>query len=139
MSKFTCLIIDDSEDARYVLKRMITSFCKESDIIEKKDGMEAYNFLKNITSKKEKAQQLILFIDINMPIMNGFEFLDAYKELYQSSEDKNLLFMFSSSSDQFDIDKASEYTFVQDYLVKGMISPHALISLKEKYLGNECA
>ncbi|PCJ67338.1 MAG: response regulator [Bacteroidetes bacterium] len=56
----------------------------------------------------------IILLDINMPIMDGWEFLN----IYNVYKDKASVFMLSSSNDQFDLDKSKDYDCVQGYYSK---------------------
>ncbi|MGV8878105.1 MAG: response regulator [Sphingobacteriaceae bacterium] len=63
----------------------------------------------------------ILFLDINMPSPNGWEFLDAYKNLSETIKDQIRIYMLSSSIDEFDKEKALANSYVQDYLTKPLL------------------
>lgn len=71
MQKFTALIIDDEEDSRSNTKSMLENYCPEIEVIgEAANGMEG----------KVKIQELkpnVVFLDVNMPGMNGFEMLEG--------------------------------------------------------------
>lgn len=63
----------------------------------------------------------ILFLDINMPSPNGWEFLDAYKNLNETIKDQIRIYMLSSSIDAFDKEKALANSYVKDYLTKPLL------------------
>jgi len=71
MQKYTALIIDDEEDSRSNTKNMLQNYCPEIEVIgEAASGMEG----------KLKIQELkphVVFLDINMPGMNGFQMLEG--------------------------------------------------------------
>ena len=74
-----------------------------------------------------KFPPIVIFLDINMPILNGFEFLDEFDVLRKRLELKAcVIMMYSSSERQEDKDKAAKFDFVQDFLIKGEVTPELL-------------
>jgi CheY-like chemotaxis protein len=59
-----------------------------------------------------------LFLDINMPTMTGWEFLDEFKELPETIRKKFIIYVLSSSVDSKDLEKASENELVKNYIQK---------------------
>ncbi len=124
MATGSVLIIDDDEVDRYLLKRLLKEAKFSFDVFEADDGSSALDFLKNpsekITGKSSPFPPTIIFLDINMPIMRGPEFLDNFakvrSEIYG---DSCVIMMFSSSERKEDRERALSYDFVKDYLVKG--------------------
>jgi two-component system LytT family response regulator len=99
----TAIIIDDENKGRQVLRQKLQSYCPEVTILaEAKDGIEALTFI-------EKHHPQLIFLDIEMPKMNGFEMLNAIKE-------KNFHIIFTTAYDQYAI-KAFKYAAF-DYLLK---------------------
>jgi CheY-like chemotaxis protein len=123
MKQISALIVDDSEIDRYILKRQL----KEAgviDVFESDDGSSALAFLENheenckIHNKKFPPE--IIFLDINMPIVGGFEFLEKFAELRNRlALEPCVIMMYSSSERAEDKEKASNYNFVKGYLTKG--------------------
>ena len=60
----------------------------------------------------------IILLDVNMPIMNGWEFLQAYKSIQHSMPKDIQIFLVTSSVDDADFRYAQQFTTVQDYIVK---------------------
>ncbi|MGB1800570.1 MAG: response regulator [Gammaproteobacteria bacterium] len=125
MSDKSILIVDDNEGDRYLLKRDIKKTEFSGHVFESENGKEALDFLtdfeKNKAEYKEKFPPTIIFLDINMPLIDGFEFLEKFSEIKKQSNDFDSIFimMFSSSENQRDIEKANSYGFVKKYLIKG--------------------
>jgi len=88
-------------------------------------------YLKTVEEGKSPLPELI-FLDINMPKMNGWEFLEAYKELPLMKENKAVLQMLTTSSNPDDMDKATNYPDVKDYLIKPMMGD-LLVEILEKH------
>lgn len=104
------LIIDDDPVNNMINQRLIKKFNSNFEIETVMDATKALDKLEN---EPDTRPDLIL-LDINMPVMNGWEFLEAVRE-------KNLsivVVMLSSSIDKHDRSKSSSYPVVVDYLIK---------------------
>lgn len=117
----TVCIIDDDPIFVYgtkILMNVNSSFC--SNILVYEDGKEALTNLSSIIRSGEKCPEVI-FLDLNMPIMNGWQFLDEFIKL--DIKDKPTIFIVSSSIDSRDFEKAKEYEIVKDFIVKPLSQP----------------
>lgn len=109
------LIIDDSEDDRYMLKRQLREIGEFQEIFEVDDGQAALDFL----CRSGQLPPDIIFLDINMPGMGGHLFLEKFSEIRELHDLASSVFiMFSSSSNSEDRKKAFIYTFVKGFVVK---------------------
>ncbi|AXT53455.1 response regulator [Aquimarina sp. BL5] len=108
-------IIDDDQIFIYGIKRAmeLVDFCKSFLIYN--DGQEALDSLKSIISANEKLPDIIL-LDLNMPILDGWQFLDEFINIPVSK--KVHIYIVSSSVDPKDILKAKSYEAVSNYIVK---------------------
>lgn len=108
-------VIDDDPLYIFSMKKVLnlTDFCKRSEFF--KNGKEALDDLVPKLSQNESLPDII-FLDISMPIMNGWEFLDHLSA--HSIEKEIKIFIVSSSIDPYDTDKSSSYGFVTDYIYK---------------------
>ena len=102
MHDFSVLIVDDDEVDRYTLKRLLKKFDYNILINESNDGEAAVRFFNEHVENKEKYGDAfpptIVFLDINMPRMNGFEFLKEFELIKQGKEDYNsVVFMMVTS------------------------------------------
>ena len=133
MSDISVLIIDDNEPDRYILKRHLKDTKLVTKVFEETDGKFALDFLLDYDNNLKKYPNhfppSLLFLDINMPLVGGFELLEKLNELKDDRLSSIVIMMFSSSSRQADIDKSFSYEFVKDYLIKGDIDSDLL---KEK-------
>lgn len=124
MTLRSILIIDDSEFDRYILKRQIKEAGISGHVFEAEDGKSAADFLDDYQRKCEeypgKLPPCVIFLDINMPRMNGFEFLDYYRDLLARNEAlrSTVIMMFSSSEIDEEKRKAFAYDFVKGYITK---------------------
>ncbi len=106
------IVIDDDRINNMVCESVIKKLHEQNQVISFLRAEDALNYLKNNISVKPD----IILLDINMPEMDGWEFLDNYQKL--NGDNKAQIFMLSSSINQNDFDKAKTYTQVLDYIVK---------------------
>ncbi len=107
----TVLIVDDNPADLFLLEAIITKMRPEYNVIKANDGQEALEILQESGGEVD-----LILLDINMPRMNGPEFLDAYSEKY----DREIPVVIMLTSSNFDIDKERtlSYKCVKDYIVK---------------------
>ncbi|MEA5426309.1 response regulator [Arcicella lustrica] len=108
-------IIDDDPIFVFGTKRLmqLANFC--NGVLVFKNGKEAYDSLKTIIISGEKLPDLI-FLDLNMPIWDGWQFLDEFIQI--PIENAVTIFIVTSSIDPEDIKRAKSYEIVSNYLVK---------------------
>ncbi len=92
----------------------------------------ALNDLKLMQERKEVFPSLIL-LDINMPAMDGWSFLNEYRQFPDEVKSGTSVFLFSSSDHPRDLEKAKDYPEVLDFLAKPL-SEEVANALKEKYI-----
>jgi CheY-like chemotaxis protein len=125
MSKpFIICIVDDDEVYQFTVTRAIQTQKLAKKILIFSDGEEAIQFLIQNVSKNEDLPDVI-FLDINMPIMDGWQFLEEYVRLKPRIGKRITIYMVSSSVDSADLDKAKKISEISDYIVKP-IKPDAL-------------
>lgn len=112
--KIAC-IIDDDPIFIFGTKRImqIADFC--DDFLVFNNGAEAYNSLKTLIENKEELPEIIL-LDLNMPIMDGWQFLDKITQI--KIPDNITIFIVTSSINPTDVDRAKKYNRVSRYIVK---------------------
>ena len=111
-------LIDDSETFNYInLKTMEKAgFAKTIKTFDSGSTALAYIW-KLSPSHPEKFPDMI-FLDLNMPVMSGWEFLDSIKNLAGTILKNCKLFILTSSIDRADIDHSDQYTMVSDFISK---------------------
>lgn len=123
------LVVDDESTDRYILIRHLKSSGLPFDVVEAVDGREALEFLDDFDHNKsqhgDNFPPAAVFLDINMPRFDGFEFLDAFEKLRASRDEyATCAVMICSSSDQqADRDRAFKKSFVKGYIIKGETEP----------------
>ncbi len=118
------LVIDDSDIDQYLIKRQLTESKFASRVFSKFNGQEALEFLSDYAANKIQYKDdyppSVILLDINMPLMNGFEFLEKFKKLREEHDycSTSIIVFLTSSSDEKDINQATQYDFVKGYIHK---------------------
>ncbi|MEL6864049.1 MAG: response regulator [Bacteroidota bacterium] len=130
--KLNCIMLIDDDFATNLYHEIII---KELDCVEHLiilDGAEkALEYLKSPASADHPKPDLI-FLDINMPRMTGWDFLSEYENLSDSQRSGNIVVMLSTSSHPDDLRRAEENPFVKEYQSKP-ITDQMLLELIERY------
>lgn len=112
------LLIDDSDIDSMVNKRVIEKAGLSSVVVAKNSAQSAYEYLLEIASDKVELIPDTIFLDIRMPEMDGFGFLELFENLPKSIHAKSKIVMLSSSIDSEDYKKAMDNRFVKQFLNK---------------------
>ena len=109
------LLIDDSAADNYYHKRILRKADVVEEVIIKENGKEALEYLKTVMSNDRFPQPELVFLDINMPVMNGWEFLDAYEKLQLNQKADLVVSMLTTSASPRDRERAKEYDCLMGY------------------------
>lgn len=101
------MVVDDDEDYCFVTKKILQKAGIEK-IITASNGLEALKKLRKITARGDKLPDLI-FLDLNMPIMNGFEFLEEASKADELDLSQTRIFITTSSVLAKDKERANNY------------------------------
>ncbi len=112
------LLIDDNNIDNFINKKILTREKIAETITVKLSPHEALEYL---ASKTDRFPELI-FLDIKMPQMDGFEFLGAFEKLSEEQKEKCRIIMLSSSHNMEDIETAKKNPYVLEYLIKPLDS-----------------
>lgn len=134
------LLVDDGEIDRYLFKRYLKAGVSVAQVVEKFDGEEALEFFRAQLEQQGEGAGVVLphivFLDVRMPRMDGFEFLAAFEALQQELERRLDIpvVMVSSSGLPEDRERAFSHRSVKEYLVKGEFQTQNLIETMDRVL-----
>jgi len=122
----TVCVIDDDKIYIYGLKKLISIKQLSPNLMEFYNGKEAIDFL----TDPENLDTLpdIIFLDINMPVMDGWGFMESFVKIKPQLGKKITIYMVSSSINDEDIQRAKTISDITDYVIKP-ISPDTLVEL----------
>ena len=111
------MLVDDNETDNFISKRIIeiTKFANNVEV--KNSGKSALDYLKENQNDLDRLPDLI-FLDINMPIVDGFVFLYEFEKFNDAIKDKCKVIILSSSDNKRDIDKIVNNNHVIKFITK---------------------
>ncbi|PTQ99547.1 response regulator receiver domain-containing protein [Mucilaginibacter yixingensis] len=112
------LLVDDDEINNFISIKLIKKALLNTEITACLNGKFAIDQLLEISRRDPSKLPDYILLDINMPIMNGWEFLDEYERLQIDQQGKSKIFIISSSVFSNDISKAKSYPLVKDFISK---------------------
>lgn len=118
------LLIDDDPDDNYIHQLVITDWGKCEAVRVAENGPDALAYLSN-THHPDYIRPEVILLDINMPGMNGFEFLEEYHQLPNNLKSNVVVMMLTTSLNPADVNRAGQYDEVTGYrnkpLTKAML------------------
>jgi len=127
------LLVDDDEINNFISIKLIKKAISNANITACLNGRFAIDELTRIQKADPEALPDFILLDINMPIMNGWEFLDEYKRLNIDPTGKSKIYIISSSVFSNDISKARSYPLVKNFVSK----PLSVEKIVEMLTGEE--
>jgi CheY-like chemotaxis protein len=125
------MLVDDNPDDNFIHERVIRKNLVGIKVITQPSGLEALEYLKARSLHKEEHPDLI-FLDINMPGMNGWEFLEEYRKLDKELQSRAIVVMLTTSDDPDDKTKAKLLGIPFDFQTKPL-TKEMLDFVLEKY------
>lgn len=110
-------IIDDDEIYKFLLTTIINKNKLAENIVTFSDGEKGIKYITDNKAINEKIPDII-FLDINMPIMDGWQFIEEYASIKTELNKKIVIFMLSSSVNPINIERARKISEITDYVTK---------------------
>jgi len=125
------MLVDDNDTDNFISKRIIeiTKFAQRVEV--KNSGKSALDYLRENQDNTDDLPNLI-FLDINMPIVDGFVFLYEFEKFNEAIKDKCKVIILSSSDNKRDIDKIVN----NNHVIKFITKPLTETALEEVKLNN---
>lgn len=112
------LLIEDDYLSFFICEKLIKKVMKDTEVIGCSNGQGAIDKLMEIKNKNINLLPDYIFLDIVMPVMNGWEFLEQYRKLNIDPFGKCKIYILTSSLFPSDVRKSASYNIIQDYIVK---------------------
>ena len=125
------MLVDDNRDDNFYHERVIRKSDLANIVISKESGMEALTYLKEPKDNKIAHPDLI-FLDINMPGMDGWEFLEEYNNLEKEQQTYIVIVMLTTSQNPDDQAKAKTKNIASDFKTKPL-TREMLTEIIDKY------
>lgn len=105
------LLVDDDSTSNFLTQMILEDLQVTDSIVVKKNGQEALDYINESCIKSNNPCPELIFLDINMPIMDGFELLDELQRLQGLKKDgsKVTIVLLTTSNNPKDIEKSKSY------------------------------
>jgi CheY-like chemotaxis protein len=115
--KYSIIVIEDDEVILLLTQMLLRQFEEIKVYSVLKNGEQAVKYFKENQGNESKLPDLI-FLDLSMPVFDGWQFLEEYKTLQCGFSKTIHVYIISSSISPKDQSRAEEYPFITDFIVK---------------------
>ncbi|MFK7894708.1 MAG: response regulator [Myxococcota bacterium] len=129
------LLIDDNDADNYLHRLVIERSGVADQVDVARDGQQALEYLTTPDAEGKTPSPDLILLDINMPVMNGWEFLDAYESLDSELQSGVVIMMLTTSVNPDDVRRAQERSAVQSFLTKPLDATGLQTILSENFPG----
>lgn len=112
-------IIDDDKLHQHAMCRMMKYIKTPVELLQFYNGLQALEYIKTNLQQSIRLPNVI-FLDVNMPVMNGWQFLDEFILLLPKQNPLTTIYIVTSSVNDADIEKAASYSEISEYIIKPM-------------------
>ena len=103
------LLVDDDETTNYLNRKLLEKLDVTEQVVVALNGEEALQVLRTQCAEASRSCPALVFLDINMPQMNGFEFLSAYQQLPVPQRGAIVVVMLTTSMHPQDLERLQQY------------------------------
>jgi CheY-like chemotaxis protein len=128
----TILLVDDDEALNFLNKRLFIKSEFTASLKQLYNGAEAIREIITLNNSLSNEDVVLVFLDLNMPILDGWGFLEEFKKINYAINFSVNIYILSSSINPCDIEKSKQNIFVKDYICKPLTS-EKIIEIKNLY------
>lgn len=111
------MVVDDDSVNNLICRKVISRVFPEAEVQTFINPVKALTYIKSVYSDS-RGKATILFLDINMPILSGWDFLEEFESFDMQIKEQIKIYMLSSSTDKEEIDRANKNINVHGYVEK---------------------
>lgn len=111
------IIVDDSQLDCFIAEKIIQNAGTYSSVKSYMEATDAYEAIKK-SDKEPLDEMTIIILDIQMPVMNGFQFVEAFEQLPEDIRSNYAIFLFSSSINENDKNRMGNYPSIRRFYGK---------------------
>lgn len=131
------MLVDDNPHDNFFHERAISQYNPAIKVLKMESAVDALEYLKS-HSEPIQLEPDIIFLDINMPYMNGWEFLEEYKKLDERIKQHFIIVMLSTSDHPTEKDMAANNDVISDFITKPL-TKEILAVLNTRFFGDRQA
>jgi CheY-like chemotaxis protein len=113
----TILLVEDDPITILVCEKIINLCNFAQLVVVAKNGKEGIDYLQEAIENRKPLPEII-FLDLNMPVLDGWQFLDAFSTLQFPAQQKPIIYILSSTIDPYDEERAMNYPVVKKFITK---------------------
>lgn len=126
MTTNTIILIDDDLSVNYFHRRLVTILNLTDDIHTFFNGKQALEGIMTVNKASEPGKNVLIFLDLNMPLMSGWEFLEEFEKLKHKLHINCSIHVISASLNPMDREKAEQNPNVMSYISKPLSKENLL-------------
>ena len=102
------LLVDDDQTTNYLNRLLLKRLAVADELLVAQNGLEALEVLRAHRHRPDSAEPVLVFLDVKMPVMDGFEFLQAYEQLRAEDKAETVIVMLTTSLHPHDVERMQQ-------------------------------